>query len=68
MFVWCSVQSGGRQGCIISPILFLDAIDWIITANTTADRHRGIQWTLFFQLEDTDFADDLIAHRLKVTG
>ena len=53
-----SVQSGVRQGCIISPILFLVAIGWI-TANTTADRPRGIQWTLFSQLEDLDFADDL---------
>ena len=54
---WFSVQSGVRQGCIISPILFLVAIDWI-TTNTTADRPRGIQWTLFCQLEDLDFADD----------
>ena len=26
---------------------------------TTADKPRGIQWTLFSQLEDIDFADDL---------
>ena len=26
-----------------------------------ADRPRGIQWTLFPQLEDLDFADDLAA-------
>lgn len=55
---WLPVQSGVRQGCIISPILFLVTIDWI-TTNTTADRPRGIQWTLFSQLEDLDFADDL---------
>ncbi len=55
---WFLVQSGVRQGCIISPIRFLVAIDWI-TTNTTADRSRGIQWTLFSQLEDLDFADDL---------
>ena len=42
---WFSVQSGVRKGCIISPILFLVAIDWI-TTNTTADRPRGIQWTV----------------------
>ena len=42
---WFSVQSGVRQGCIISPILFLVAIDWI-TNNNTADRPRGIQWTV----------------------
>lgn len=55
---WFPVQSGVRQGCIISPILFLVAIDWI-TTNTIADRPRGIQWTLLSQLEDLDFADDL---------
>ncbi len=55
---WFPVQSGVRQGCIISSILFLVTIDWI-TTNTTADRSQGIQWTLFSQLEDLDFADDL---------
>ncbi|KAL1267682.1 hypothetical protein QQF64_033045 [Cirrhinus molitorella] len=55
---WFSVQSGVRQGCIISPILFLLTVDWI-TTNTTADKSRGIQWTLSSQLEDLDFADDL---------
>ena len=56
---WFSVQFGVRQGCIISPILSLVATDWIIS-NTTAERPRGIQWTLFSQLEDFDFADDLL--------
>ncbi|KAJ8381626.1 hypothetical protein SKAU_G00024040 [Synaphobranchus kaupii] len=51
-------KSGVRQGCIISPILFLITIDWI-TTNTIANKPRGIQWTLFSQLEDLDFADDL---------
>ena len=55
---WFPVKSGVRQGCIISPILFLLCIDWIMK-NTTADKPRGIQWTLFSQLEDIDFADDL---------
>jgi len=52
------VESGVRQGCILSPILFLVAIDWVMR-QTTSDRPRGIQWTLFSQLEDLDFADDL---------
>ena len=46
-----------RQGCTISPILLLIAIDWVM--RNTIDRSRGIQWTLFSQLEDLDFADDL---------
>ena len=57
---WFCVESGVRQGCFISPILFLVAIDWIMRRKT-ADRPRGTQWTLFSQLEDLDFADDLAA-------
>ncbi len=54
---WFQVESGVRQGCIISPILFFLTIDWVM--NETTDRPRGIQWDLFSHLEDFDFADDL---------
>jgi len=47
-----------RQRCIISPILFLVAVDWVMR-QTTADKPRGIPWTPFTHLEDLDFADDL---------
>ena len=52
------VKSGVRQGCILSPMLFLITIDWVMR-QTTSDKARGIQWTLFTHLEDLDFADDL---------
>lgn len=38
------------------------SIDWMMR-NTAADRPRGIQWTLWNQLEDLDFADHLALFR-----
>ncbi|KAL0165193.1 hypothetical protein M9458_040946 [Cirrhinus mrigala] len=52
------IKTGVRQGCLLSPFLFLLVIDWIMKT-TTAGRNNGIQWTPWTQLEDLDFADDL---------
>ena len=54
---WFSVETGVRQGCILSPLLFLITIDWVM--RQTCNIPRGIQWTLYTHLEDLDFADDL---------
>ena len=52
------VKTAVRQGCLLSPFLFILAIDWIMRAVTNQKRN-GIQWTLWSQLDDLDFADDL---------
>ena len=44
--------------CLLSPFLFLLVIDWIMKTTTTG-RNNGIQWTLWTQLHDLDFVDDL---------
>ena len=62
---WFTVKSGVRQGCILSPILFLVIIDWVMR-KSTSDKARGIQWTLFSQLEDLDFVDDLAFLSVKL--
>ena len=52
-------KTGVRQRCLLSPFLFLLVIDWIMKTTTTG-RNNGIQWTLWMQLDDLDFADDLV--------
>ena len=52
------VETGVKQGCVLSPFLFSIAVDWIMT-NTVGKGKRGLQWTFAKRLEDLDFADDI---------
>jgi hypothetical protein len=51
------IASGIRQGCVLSPTVFLVVVDWVMR-KATQDR-TGLQWYLFTQLEDLEFVDDI---------
>ncbi|VDO97128.1 unnamed protein product [Schistosoma margrebowiei] len=52
------VRTEVRQGCLLSPFLFLLVVAWITRTSTSEGKYR-IQWTAQNQLDDLDFADDL---------
>jgi len=55
---WLQVVTGVRQGCILSPLLFAVALDWVLRRSTN-NSTGGIKWTGEDNLCDLDFADDI---------
>ena len=49
------MNTGVRQGCLLSPMIFIIVVDWIMGEVEKI----GIQWTLTTQFHDLDFADDI---------
>jgi len=47
------LRNGVRQGCILSPTLFLLILDRVME-RVTGLRKRGIQWSMKERLEDAD--------------
>ena len=51
------VNTGVKQGCLLSPLLFILDLDSVMLKATREE--RGIRWGLHGRLEDLDYADDI---------
>ena len=55
--LWFKIITGVKQGCLLSPILFVIMIDFVMRRSMMPG--RGIGWIGDSQLDDLDYADDL---------
>lgn len=54
-----NVASGVKQGCILSPLLFLLVLDWVMSKVNNSPRGIAWQHLRMTRLEDLAFADDI---------
>lgn len=61
------IQRGVRQGCVLSPLLFLLVLDSVMV-QTNSEAREGIQWHLNKRLHDLDYADDICLMSHSIGG
>ena len=61
-----SINAGVCKGCLLSPLLFLMALNWV-SRQAFGDNKTGIQFTLLQKSEDLDFTDDMVLPSQKIT-
>lgn len=64
-----AIETGVKQGCVLSPFLFLVTLDFVMRKALTGP-NMGINWDGHSRLTDLDFADDIAllaedGHRLQ---
>lgn len=56
---WFKIRTG-VQGCNMSGLLYLLVVYWLMR-KALQEGNTGIRWKLITELEDLDFADDIVA-------